>query len=99
MSEYPLKIFDELDPEFLKILENTREFTLTDGALPQKIKFLIAMALDASHGAVQGVKSLARQALQAGAEKEEILEAIRVAHYISGVGCVYTAAQAFKELF
>jgi len=56
------------------------------------------MAFDASFGAVQGVKSLARQAIEAGATKEEIMETLRVAQYISGVGSVYTAAQALKEL-
>jgi len=98
MSEHPLKIFEKLDPELLKLVENTNRFALSDGALPRKFKLLIAMALDASLGAVQGVKSLARAAMQAGATREEILEAVRVANYISGVGSVYTAAQALKEL-
>jgi len=93
-----LKIFEKLDPELLKLVENTNRFALSDGALPRKFKLLIAMALDASLGAVQGVKSLARAAMQAGATREEILEAVRVANYISGVGSVYTAAQALKEL-
>lgn len=51
------------------------------------------MAIDSSHGAVQGVKSLAQAATQAGATKEEITEALRVAQYISGVGSVYTGSQ------
>ncbi len=99
MSEYPLKIFEKLDPELLKLVENTRELALTDGALPKKFKLLIAMALDASHGAVQGVKALAQAAMQAGATKEEITEALRVAQYVSGAGSVYTAAHALNELF
>ena len=99
MSESPLKIFEKLDPELLKLVENTSRSALGDGVLPRKFKLLIAMALDASLEAVQGVKSLARAAMQAGATKEEIMEALRVAQYISGVGSVYTAAQAFKELF
>jgi alkylhydroperoxidase/carboxymuconolactone decarboxylase family protein YurZ len=99
MSEHPLKIFEMLDPELLKLVENTRELVLADGALPRKFKLLIAMALDASHGAVQGVKALAQAAMQAGATKEEITETLRVAHYVSGVGSVYTAAQALRELF
>jgi alkylhydroperoxidase/carboxymuconolactone decarboxylase family protein YurZ len=37
--------------------------------------------------------------MKAGATQAEIVEAIRVAQYISGVGSVYTAADAFKELF
>jgi alkylhydroperoxidase/carboxymuconolactone decarboxylase family protein YurZ len=57
------------------------------------------MSLDASHGAVQGVRALAQKAMQAGATKEEIMEALRVTQYVSGVGSTYTAAQAFKELF
>lgn len=99
MSESPLKILEKLDPELLRVVENTRELALADGALPRKFKLLIAMALDVSHGAVQGVKSLAQAAIQAGATKDEIREALRVAQYVSGVGSVYTAAQALKELF
>jgi alkylhydroperoxidase/carboxymuconolactone decarboxylase family protein YurZ len=99
MSENPLKIFEKLDPELLELVENTRKLALTDGALPRTFKFLIAMALDASHGTVQGVKALSQAAMQAGATKEEITEALRVAQFISGVGSVYTAAHALKELF
>ena len=57
------------------------------------------MALDAERGTTQGVKSLAQQAMQAGASKEEVTEALRVALYIDGVGTVYTAAPALDELF
>jgi len=99
MTEPPLKIYEKLDPELLRHVENSGEFVFNDGALPRKFKLLIGMAFDASFGAVQGVKSLARQAIEAGATKEEITEALRVAHYLSGVGCVYTAGQALKELF
>jgi len=67
--------------------------------LPKKFKILIAMALDASHGTVEGVKALAQAAIQAGATKEEVTEALRVTQYISGVGSVYTAARAFGDIF
>jgi alkylhydroperoxidase/carboxymuconolactone decarboxylase family protein YurZ len=99
MAENPLKIFEKLDPELLKLVDDTKAMALDDGALPRRIKLLIAMALDASKEAVEGVKSLAEQAMKAGATKEEITEALRVADYICGVGCVYTAARAFKDLF
>ena len=87
------------DPELLKLVKATNDFALADGALPRKIKFLTAMALDASEGAVEGVRSLAKQAMKAGAAREEIVETLRVAKYICGVGSVYTAAWAFKDLF
>ena len=99
MAENPLKIFEKLDPELLKLVDQTKALALNDGALPRKFKLLIAMALDAAHGAAEGVKALAEQAMKAGATKEEIAEAIRVAQYISGVGSGYTAARAFKDLF
>jgi alkylhydroperoxidase/carboxymuconolactone decarboxylase family protein YurZ len=99
MSGHPLKILEGLDPELLKLVGNTRELALAEGALPKKVKFLMAMALDASHGTVEGVRALAQAAIQAGATKEEVAETVRVAHYISGVGCVYTAAHALEDLF
>ncbi len=98
-TEPPLKIYEKLDPELLKHVENSGDFVFADGALPRKFKLLIAMSFDASYGAVQGVKVLAQQAMEAGATKEEITEALRVAQHLSGVGCVYTAGQALKELF
>jgi len=99
MAENSLKIVEKLDLGLFRNVETTQTLALADGALPRKVKLLMAMALDASHGTVQGVKSLTQQAMKAGATKEEIMETLRVAQYISGVGCVYTAAHAFKDLF
>jgi alkylhydroperoxidase/carboxymuconolactone decarboxylase family protein YurZ len=99
MGEHPLKIFEKLDPDLLELVTSAGEFALADGALPKKFKLLIAMALDAAHGASEGVKALAQAAHQAGATKEEITEALRVSQYVSGVGSVYTAARALTELF
>lgn len=90
--------YEDLDPKLLDLVNSTRELALSDGALPRKVKLLIAMVLDAVHGASDGVQSLARAAIQAGATKEEIAEAMRVAQYICGVGCIYTAARALKEV-
>jgi alkylhydroperoxidase/carboxymuconolactone decarboxylase family protein YurZ len=98
MAEHPLKIFEKLDPELLELVAETREFALADGALPRKFKLLIALSLDASHGAVEGVKALAQAALQAGATKEELTEALRVVHYVCGAGSVYTAAHALATV-
>jgi alkylhydroperoxidase/carboxymuconolactone decarboxylase family protein YurZ len=99
MADSPLKVIEKLDPKLFENVESTKTLALSDGALPRKIKLLMAMALDASHGTVDGVKSLTQQAMMAGATREEVMEAVRVAGFISGVGCVYTAAHAFKDLF
>ena len=98
MPEHPLKIYEDLDPKLLKLVRDTHDLALAEGALPRKTKLLIAMVLDAVHGATEGVQSLAREAIKAGATKEEIAEALRVAQYVCGVGCVYTAARALKDV-
>jgi alkylhydroperoxidase/carboxymuconolactone decarboxylase family protein YurZ len=79
MTEHPLKIYEKLDPDLLDHVRNSSDFAFADGALPRKYKLLIGMAFDASYGAVNGAKSLAQQAIDAGATKEEIVEVLRVA--------------------
>jgi alkylhydroperoxidase/carboxymuconolactone decarboxylase family protein YurZ len=94
----PLDIIKEFDSNLYDNVEDTRNLALEDGALSKKYKLLIALALDSSHGTEDGVRSLAVQALENGASKEEIMETIRVANFISGVGCVYTAANGLRGI-
>lgn len=98
MNVNPLDVINKLDSELFKNVAGTKDMALEGGALEKKYKLLIALALDASHGTVDGVRSLAMQALASGATKEEIMESVRVANFISGVGCVYTAANALKDI-
>ncbi|WP_406657962.1 carboxymuconolactone decarboxylase family protein [Methanolobus sp. ZRKC2] len=98
MKENPLEIIKSADPELFNLTEITRTTALGEGAIPLKYKLLIAMALDAAEGAEDGVMVLAMQAMAEGATKEEVMEAVRVAHFISGVGSVYTAARGLKEI-
>lgn len=98
MSETLFNVFGKLDPKVLESFRNINELAFADGALPRKVKLLIAMALDAAHGAVNGVRALAQAAMQAGATKEEIAEALRVAYFINGVGSLFTAAHALKDI-
>ena len=99
MPEHPLKVIENNDPVFFKLIEDTREIALADGVVPRKYKLLTALALDATQGTVQGVRALAQAAMHAGATREEIMEILRVTQYISGVGSTYTAVHALKELF
>lgn len=99
MAQRPLQILETLDPQLLKLHESSSKLALGDGALPRKYKFLILMALDAAHGATHGVRTLAQGAMQVGATKEEVIEALRVAYHAGGAGSLHTAAQALRELF
>jgi len=98
MPDNPLATIQALDPELTKRLRESEEFAYADGALPRKFKLLIALAFDASHGAIGGVRSLATRALKAVATREEIAEALRVAYLLGGIGSVYIGSQGLKEV-
>jgi len=99
MPENPLSAAMKIDPKLVEHLRTADDWVLADGALPAKVKLLIAMVFDATDGAVGGVRALAQRAMNKGATKEEIGEALRVAYLMKGVGPVYIASQALKELF
>ncbi|ADI73663.1 Carboxymuconolactone decarboxylase [Methanohalobium evestigatum Z-7303] len=91
-----LQILKEKDPKYAaNLLENFSE-TQTDGALSAKTKLLIAMALDAGNGDIDGVKALSQHAREAGATEEEILEVIKVIGSVCGTQGLFYATKAFK---
>jgi AhpD family alkylhydroperoxidase len=98
MPEHPLAAIQKIDPKMMDHLKEMSELIYCSGALPKKVKLLIAMAFDAAHGADMGVKALAQAAMGEGATKEEIAEALRVAYHLSGVGTLYTASSGLKGL-
>lgn len=98
MPEHPLSLFEKLDPELLAHVQRMDEFVFASGALPRKTKLLIAMAFDAAHGAVNGVRALASAAMKEGATPAEIAEVLRVACHLAGVGAFYTAATGLREV-
>jgi alkylhydroperoxidase/carboxymuconolactone decarboxylase family protein YurZ len=93
MAGNPLETLAKVDPEMLELLKAGDRFVFADGALPAKVKLLMALAFDAAHGAAEGVAALAERAMKAEATGAEIAEAIRVAWHLSGVGSLYTASR------
>jgi alkylhydroperoxidase/carboxymuconolactone decarboxylase family protein YurZ len=95
----PLDVIRGADAGLFEQMENTRELAFQEGALSQKHKILIALAIDTAEHAEGGVRSLAQQALAAGATKAEIMETLRIAYHICGVGCIYAAARGLQGVF
>jgi len=56
------------------------------------------MAMDAGNGAVHSVRGLAKSAIAAGATREEIAEALRIAYHIKSAAILNTAGKAFEDL-
>jgi alkylhydroperoxidase/carboxymuconolactone decarboxylase family protein YurZ len=99
MSGFPLDIFKEYDPKVLENWKNIQDLTFAEGALSTKTKLLMAMAIDAGHGALHGAIAIGKRALKAGATKEEIVEALRVAYSIGGNEALFTSGLALQALF
>ncbi|MBF6570115.1 MAG: carboxymuconolactone decarboxylase family protein [Candidatus Binataceae bacterium] len=72
--------FSEWDPEFLEAYLRLRNVPFRKGPLPKKVKELILVAINAAttHLYAPGVRRHIRNALQHGATREEILEAIEL---------------------
>ncbi len=99
MPENPLSAAGKIDAKVLEHMKSTDDWVFADGALSKKVKLLIAMAFDAAHGAVGGVRGLAQRATKEGATAEEMAEVLRVAYVMTGVGAIYIGSQGLKELF
>ena len=98
MSYDPLQIIQETDLSLFTEIRNMQELAYEDGEISKKHKLLIALAIDAAKRAENGIRSLAVQAIENGASKNEIMETLRVVNYICGAGSMYPAAAALKDI-
>ena len=98
-STNPLDVYKEFDPKVIESFNCLQDLVFCEGALAQKSKVLIAMAIDVEHGALQGATALGRRALKLGATKEEIVETLRVSYYVGGNRALFTSAQVLQSLF
>jgi alkylhydroperoxidase/carboxymuconolactone decarboxylase family protein YurZ len=95
-----LKTLEEMDAEFTHHIIANLQKNHNDGALSAKTKLLMAMALDAAHGDRNGVIQLSKQAMEAGATEEEMLETAEVVGVTCGLQGLYIALKGldvFKE--
>jgi alkylhydroperoxidase/carboxymuconolactone decarboxylase family protein YurZ len=94
-----LDVIREADAALFEQMTNVRELAFEEGEISSKHKILIALAVDAAEQSEGGVRSLAQQALAAGATKAEIMETLRIVYHICGVGSIYAAARGLQGVF
>jgi len=92
-----LKFLEDNDPDFSRAIDKVFTSSMTPGALNQKTKLLIALALDAAHGSGQGVASIANQLRAQGTTDIEIAEALRIAYFAFGNSILATSSAAFAN--
>jgi AhpD family alkylhydroperoxidase len=93
-----LEIIGELDSESLKRYNRCNNKLLSDGALPAKVKILIALAVVASKQCERCTVVQMQSALKNGATKEEIMEVMDVIFITSGAPAVAACRDALKLL-
>ena len=90
--------FREAVPEFMAAEAKVLELTYKEGALSSKIKRLIAMAAALKVGCTNCILAQTEKALEEGASKEEILEALQVIIAIGGTTGIAESLRVIKFL-
>ena len=101
MQENPMDIFKREAPDVAEAFNNLISALVASKGLDQKTKQLIYIAMKASAGDEMAVKAHVPMAIQAGATKEEVVDAILMTLTVSGikgvVTCLPGAVRAFEK--
>ena len=76
--------FDEGLPDVMKAYSAFRKTVYQDSALSLKTKRLIALACALQAGCTRGIQGQTKDAVEAGATRDEVLEAVSVAIVMGG---------------
>ena len=90
--------FREAAPQFMEAEAKVIEFAYKDGALSSKVKRLIAMAAALKVGCTNCILAQTEKALEEGATKEEIIEALQVLIAIGGTTGIAESLRVIKFL-
>jgi AhpD family alkylhydroperoxidase len=89
---------DELDPAYAAARAEVRRLSVGEGALSVKVKELVVLSVLASRGLQYGVVAHMRRAMEYGATREELFEAIKAAA-VPGGGVAYSVGvRALQQL-
>ncbi len=93
-----LETLKDLDPRFVHKYGICNKKLLSDGALPAKVKSLMALAVVASKQCEACTMAQMKNALNNGATKEEIMETMDVIFITSGAPAISACREALKML-
>ena len=85
-------------PDLAQLAKQDSEFMAKDTALPSRVKYLMAMQLDAVYNHPKGVTGYGRRAQDAGATVEQIADAIRILRMFGGRPAMATGAEGLRDL-
>jgi AhpD family alkylhydroperoxidase len=90
--------FDEGLPDVMKSFSAFRKTVYKDDALNLKTKRLIALACALQAGCTRGIQGQTKDAVAAGASKQEVLEAVSVAIVMGGTTASAESWRVIKVL-
>jgi alkylhydroperoxidase/carboxymuconolactone decarboxylase family protein YurZ len=91
------QLLSEQSEEMAQLLRADGEFISSDTALPAWVKYLMAMQLDAVFNHPKGSRGYGRRAREAGASKEQVVEAIKLLRMFAGRPAMATAAEGLRD--
>jgi AhpD family alkylhydroperoxidase len=98
MVEIPsyLEDYEPRDPDFIQLVCLLRDKAQSEGALDEKTKRLILLALASVSGNRRGVANHAKEAKKLGATDDQLIEVIRLVFIHHGIPGLQTATAAFS---
>lgn len=90
-------ILSEHSPDLAELLRQDSQFMAAESALPAWIKYLMAMQMDAIFNKPAGVKFYGKKALELGASKAQVVEAIQLVRMFAGRPAMVNAAEALRD--
>ena len=97
LTKLRMKLTEER-PEAMNAFMTFRDKVYRDGALSHKVKRLIALGAALRVGCTGCIIAQTKQSIEAGATKDEVLEAIEVAIAIGGTTTMAWSMRAVKVL-
>ncbi|MFB3902054.1 MAG: carboxymuconolactone decarboxylase family protein [Acidobacteriota bacterium] len=86
------------DTQRLLVYFSLCENAFVEGALPTKVKHLIALALAVGQRSSEGITHHASEALRAGATRDQVREAVTVAVLVGGTPSLLAGAEALTAV-
>lgn len=93
-----MKLLSQLKPEGVFEHAKNKSFAMGAGAIPQKYKLLMAIAISSAIGSSGCTLTYSKVAANKGISNDEIMESILLARFVSATAVVNTAGDAMKHL-
>ena len=98
MSKLPfISTIKDRDEKFYELMNSLEELVHGESSLDPKTKMMISLAVDATVGADEGVKTIANILRQMGVTDEQISEVLRITYFTKANSTLVTSMAAFKK--